>query len=159
MMTSLPPSPCSMNPVMIIEGHSMIDYTFDIHDDGQVFITVPNLEIMSEALNDAISSLPPRGDATSKPSTYWIDHALSRLDKDERHISGGNCTILSLTKRDNIRAEYDYDGGKGRKQEIPRADFRRALMLWRALVISSAQQSTANLPETYRRNPHSHPHI
>lgn len=132
----------------------MIDFTFDIHDDGQVFVTVPNLEIMSETLNDAISSLPPRGDASTKPSTYWIDHAVTRLENEEQIIAQGNCTILSLTKRMNIRAEYDYDGGKGRKQEIPQEDFRKLLCLWRALVNESASQPSVDLPQTYRRNPY-----
>jgi hypothetical protein len=47
----------------------------------------------SEALNDTISALSPRGEAPAL-STYWIDHALSNLRQPDSHddiqVSSGN---------------------------------------------------------------------
>jgi len=131
-----------------------MEVSYLLKSDGQVFVTIPDLEIMTEALNDSIGSLPPRGDTSTKPSTYWIDKTLSRLDNGDQRLSAGNCTILSLTTADNVQAEYDYDDGTGPIQEISKEDFRKLLNLWRALVVESANQSSVQLPETYRRNPY-----
>ena len=50
--------------------------TFSVREDGQVDVQLGSeWPTFNKALNDCVSSLPPRGVSGSGPSTYWIDVA------------------------------------------------------------------------------------
>lgn len=139
-----------------------MDIEFSFREDGQVDVGYPNgPSIFIDALNHCITSLPHRGEQCIGPSTYWIDCALRGLQKaieskDRTPFARGNLTELSWIK-DEIRARYDYDLGRGPFESVSTDEFRTILSEWRSRILTSATQCTAALPETYRRNPAS-PH-
>ncbi len=131
---------------------------FTERDDGQVDVDLgPGWELMTEALNDCVSSLPPRGAADSGPSPYWVDVASLGLDRalatsDPKPFTAGNATLLRL-KDGRVEARYDFDEDDVAGQFIDVDALRQLLSDWRALILLSASRSTAPLPDTYRRNP------
>jgi hypothetical protein len=128
--------------------------------DGQVDVFLPpELGFIEEALNDAISSLPPRGAPGNGPSPYWIDVALvgleaaGRAGEEARPFAAGNATLWRRIG-DEVEARWDFDEDEVPGERIAVDDFRALLTAWRDAVVASAGTSTAPFPETYRRNPH-----
>jgi hypothetical protein len=128
-----------------------------VRDDGQVDVDVGSAwPILNDALNDSISSLPPRGLRGNGPSTYWIDQASPGVRKaqatgDDRPFIRGNATLLRL-QGDSVVAAYDYADPDEPGETMPLEDFVSLLARWRSRVQESASTATSPLPETYRRN-------
>jgi len=135
-----------------------VQVRFTERDDGQVDVDLgPGWQLMTEALNDCVSSLPPRGAPGRGPSTYWIDVATRGLERalandDPAPFTAGNATLLRVTGG-QIEARYDFDEEAVAGQFIEAGAFRCLLSDWRDLVLHSAARSTSSLPDTYRRNP------
>jgi len=135
-----------------------VDVTFSAREDGQVDAhLVGNWRLFQDALDDSISSLPPRGVPGNGPSTYWIDHAehgtvAAHDRRDDRPFTGGNITRLSV-RGDRIVASYDFNEEDELGQEMPLADLLALLGEWRRRVVEAAANAKEPLPETYRRNP------
>lgn len=131
---------------------------FSTREDGQVDVDLgPEWQLFTEALNDSISSLPPRGAAGTGPSTYWVDVASHGLDRSlasgsDRPFTWGNITLLRL-KGGRVEARYDFDDDEEHGQFLDVEDFQRILDRWREKIQQSAAASSSALPDTYRRNP------
>lgn len=131
---------------------------FKERDDGQVDVDLgPDWPLLTEALNDSVSSLPPRGAKGNGPSTYWVDVALHGVERalasgSDRPFTGGNATLLRLNGG-RVEARYDFDDEDVEGQFIDADDLQRILRDWRQRIHESAAGSTGPLPETYRRNP------
>ncbi|WP_157692928.1 hypothetical protein [Pedococcus dokdonensis] len=131
---------------------------FTSRKDGQVDVDLgPEWRLFTEALNDCVSSLPPRGATGNGPSTYWVDVASIGLDRalasgTDRPFTWGNITLLRLN-HGRVEARYDFDEEDVPGQFLDVDDLRRVLDDWRARIDESAAASTSPLPETYRRNP------
>jgi hypothetical protein len=131
---------------------------FSVHDDGQVDAHLgPGWPTFDVALNDSISSLPPRGWPGNGPSTYWIDHADrnardAHARRDDRPFARGKETVLYV-RGGSVVASYGYAHPDKADETMPLTDFLELLADWRRRVADSASTATAPLPETYRRNP------
>lgn len=97
-----------------------MDAHFSQREDGQVDIDLgPEWVLVTEALNDCVSSLPPRGAEETGPSPYWIDVTLDALDsavasESSRPFIWGNSTLMRLKGgRVEARDEYDDEGIDG----------------------------------------------
>jgi hypothetical protein len=132
---------------------------FTSREDGPVdFALDAEWSLLEEALNDSVSSLPPRGAPGNGPSTYWADVALAGLELSLATCSGrpftaGNFTLLRLNGG-RVEARHEYDAGDVPGQFLDVGDFRQLLNDWRVRTQAKASASTAPLPQTYRRNPH-----
>ncbi len=133
---------------------------FERRDDGQVdaFLDSADYSLLQEALNDCVSSLPPRGMPGNGPSTYWIDVAERGARQaaaigDDRPFTWGNVTLLRVVG-DQVEATLDFDDEV--VERIPLPDFLNLLTAWRAEVVTAASIAVEPLPETYRRNPAAH---
>jgi len=116
----------------------------------------PDWPLFNEALNDCVSSLPPRGANGVGPSTYWIDVAeegVIRASQQgvESPFTAGNVTRLRV-RSGKVTASLDFAEDEP-EEAMPLADFLAILRAWRVRVLESATASTSALPETYRRNP------
>jgi hypothetical protein len=137
--------------------HRGVDVTFSVRDDGQVDAHLgEDWRIFQDALDDSISSLPPRGAVGNGPSTYWVDHAeegarTAHRHRDERPFTSGNITLLRVVG-DAVVATYDFSDDE-QSQAMPLDDFLALLAGWRSRILDSASHARAPLPETYRRNP------
>jgi hypothetical protein len=135
-----------------------MDARFSSREDGQVDVDLGlNLTLFTEALNDCVSSLPPRGAKGDGPSTYWVDVARVGLDRavasgSDRPFTWGNITLLRL-KEGRVEARYDFDEDDVPGQFLNVEEVRQVLDAWRARIEANASASTSPLPETYRRNP------
>ena len=133
-----------------------LDVIFSVRDDGQIDAELAgDWPVLNEALSDCISSLPPRGERGTGPSTYWIDVAdrgarVASVRNDERPFVWGNITQLRV-KDGRVLAHFDYDTPSDDDDAIPLADFLALLSSWRERVVASL--SRTSFPETYRRNP------
>lgn len=112
---------------------------------------------MTEALNDCVSSLPPRGAGGFGPSPYWVDVATHGLDRalarnDSTPFTTGNATLLRV-KDGRVEARYDFDEEDVAGKFIDADALRQLLSDWRGEILLSAARCTAPLPDTYRRNP------
>lgn len=134
-----------------------MEAVFSQRDDGQVDVDLgPDWPLFNEALNDCVSSLPPRGASGVGPSSYWIDIAeagalRAAQQEDERPFTSGNVTRLRVSDG-LVLASLDFAEDEP-EEAMPLADFLAILRTWRERVIESAAASTTALPETYRRNP------
>lgn len=134
------------------------EVTFTTRPDGQVDAALVGAwPTFNHALADCISSLPPRGEPGTGPSTYWID--VARQGAYLNHDSGseaifltGNVTELQVID-DEVVARYDYDPPDGPAESISVTAFLALLEDWRQHVRASAQHCERDLAETYRRNP------
>jgi hypothetical protein len=111
----------------------------------------PNWFGFTEALNDAVSALSPRGEPPAV-STYWIDYALEGLARapgDE--ITGGNTTRIVRTPT-GVRAVSDYELFE--EESMPVEDFRGLLTAWRERVVEQVASGDAARPAQapYQRN-------
>lgn len=135
-----------------------MDAQFTTREDGQIDVTLgSDWPLLTEALNDCVSSLPPRGATGNGPSTYWVDVAIGGLDRalasgTDRPFTWGNATLLRLNEG-RVEARYDYDEDDVPGEFVDADDVRGVLRDWRTRIESSASTSTSPLPETYRRNP------
>ena len=135
-----------------------MEVTFSTRDDGQVDGRIgTDQPVLQEALDDSISSLPPRGAPGNGPSSYWIDHAQEGAHQahergDECPFTSGNITVLSV-RGDMVVAKYDFDKPDVPGDEMPLNDFLALLEAWKAKVTESAAKATEPLPEKYRRKP------
>ncbi|GAA4822901.1 hypothetical protein ACFQ0K_16395 [Nocardioides caeni] len=131
---------------------------FTVREDGQVDAQLPSAgPLFNEALDDSISSLPPRGARGSGPSTYWVDVALkglrqAELNNDERPFTYGNITLLRLVG-DKVEARYDFADDDEEGDFVDVGDFVALLEEWGARIREQAAEALQPLPETYRRNP------
>jgi hypothetical protein len=131
---------------------------FAERDDGQVDIDLgPQWTLFTEALNDSVSSLPPRGPKGNGPSTYWVDVARLGLDRalalgSDRPFAGGNSTLLRLNEG-KVEARYDFDEEEVPGQFADVDEVQRIFDDWRQRIQASASARTSPLPATYRRNP------
>src|SRR5437899_1886023 len=84
-----PPHPL-VNTAYIGQSESVeVDFA-QLRDDGTVDARLgPEWPIFNEALADSISSLPPRGSAEKRLSTYWIDKTLERLRSVQQTTAEG----------------------------------------------------------------------
>jgi hypothetical protein len=136
-----------------------MDARFTMRDDGQVDVDLgSDWSLFSEALNDSVSSLPPRGARGNGPSTYWVDVATDGLTRalataSDRPFAWGNITLFRLNSG-RVEARYDFDEDDVDGQSLDVTEFQRILAEWRRRIEESASASTSPLPETYRRNPH-----
>lgn len=133
-----------------------MDYSFRRAPDGQVLVTLPTSRAFTEALNDAVTSMPPRGDRDSRQSTYWIDRALRTIDElsgsaAPTYVQGGNEASLWLDG-DTVRAHSDYELFDD--DSMPVSDLVGLLEAWRAEVVEARTSSPARFADTYRRNPY-----
>lgn len=131
---------------------------FHRREDGQIDVALgPDWPLFTEALSDCVSSLPPRGATGNGPSTYWVDVAISGLDRAlasgaGRPFTWGNITLLRLNAG-HVEARYDFDEDDVPGEFLDADDVRGILGEWRTRIENSASTSTSPLPETYRRNP------
>ena len=117
----------------------------------------PDWGLFTEALNDCVSSLPPRGAKGNGPSTYWVDVARLGLDRamasgSDRPFTSGNITLLRLHEG-QVEARFDFDEEDVAGQFLEIDEVRQLLDEWRRRIEENAAASTSPLPETYRRNP------
>jgi hypothetical protein len=136
---------------------STVRVTFTTRGDGQVDVDLgPDLRLFGEALNDCVSSLPPRRQPGNGPSVYWIDVALSGLERAESDSSqpftAGNITYLTLNGG-RVEARYDFAEPDEPGEFMAVEEFRALLLEWRMRVEQAATDAISPLPETYRRNP------
>ncbi|MCP2265011.1 hypothetical protein ACFQHV_11500 [Promicromonospora thailandica] len=135
-----------------------MDARFPQREDGQVDIDLgPEWTLFTEALNDCVSSRPPRGAVGNGPSTYWVDVALGTLDSalasgSDRPFTWGNATLMRL-KAGRVEARNEYDGDDIEGQFLEVETLRDLLARWRREIVRSAAGATSALSETYRRNP------
>jgi hypothetical protein len=135
-----------------------MDARFSSRADGQVDVDLgPEWPLFTEALNDSVSSLPPRGAAGHGPSTYWVDVAKGGLERaiasdSDRPFTWGNTTLLRL-RAGRVEARYNFDDEDVQGQFLDVDALRQVLDEWRLRIVKSASTSTSPLPETYRRNP------
>lgn len=111
---------------------------------------------VSEALNDTVGSLPPRGSAEQTVSTYWIDRALEQVRQmitsgRSGPFQGGNAATLSLVDG-QVEASSDYELFDS--TQLPIATFEAILLAWRAEVVRVRDTEAPPIPETYRRAPY-----
>lgn len=131
---------------------------FSRREDGQIDVDLgPDWRLFTDALDDCVSSLPPRGAKGNGPSTYWVDVAAVGLDRalasgTDRPFTWGNITLLRL-KDGRVEARYDSDEQDVPGQFLDAGELRGVLDDWRVRIEESASASTSPLPETYRRNP------
>jgi hypothetical protein len=132
-----------------------VEYDFFVRDDGQVDVSLgTDLPLLNRALNNCISSLPPRGADGNGPSVYWINLADQRARQaleagDDQPFIWGNETRMQVHGH-FVVASYNYDESSER---VPLAYFLTILDHWRSQVLQTAASATQPLPDTYRRNP------
>lgn len=132
---------------------------FNRREDGQIDVDLgPEWPLFTEALNDCVSSLPPRGATGNGPSTYWVDFARLGLDRalassSDAPFTWGNVTLLRLNAG-RVEARLDFEEEDVPGQFLDVSDLRLILDEWRRRIEQSASESNSPLPETYRRNPH-----
>lgn len=135
-----------------------MDVQFTSREDGQVDVDLgPDWPVFTEALNDCVSSLPPRRAKGKGPSTYWVEVARDGLNSalasgTDRPFTWGNITLLRLN-RGRVEARYDFDDEDVPGEFLDVSDVTRILDEWRDRIQQAATKSTARLPQTYRRNP------
>ena len=135
-----------------------MDVRFSVREDGQVDVDLgPEWPLFTEALNDCVSSLPPRGARGNGPSTYWADVARLGLDRalasdSDRPFTWGNVTLLRL-KGGQVEARLDFEDEEVPGEFLEVQEVQRILDEWRQRIQEAASASTSPLPETYRRNP------
>jgi hypothetical protein len=135
-----------------------MDARFSSREDGQVDVDLgPEWPLFTEALNDCVSSLPPRGAKGNSPSTYWVDVAKVGLDRalasgSERPFTGGNVTVLRLSGG-RVEARFDFDDEEVPGEFLDIRGVQRVLDDWRQRIQEAASASTSPPPETYRQNP------
>lgn len=135
-----------------------MEFQFSDRSDGQVFVVArDDSPILSDALNDSVSSLPPRGMDVVGPSTYWVDVALAGLERalatgSERPFASGDLTLFRV-RAGQIEARYDYEEEDVEGEFIAIDDFRRILQGWRQRIVKRSAEAVTALPDTYRRNP------
>lgn len=133
-----------------------MEVTFSVREDGQIDARLEGgWPTFNLALQDSISSLPPRGASGVGPSTYWIDVAANGARQaaasgDERPFAWGNITQLRV-RAGRVLASLDIDDPTDEDESISLDDFVGLLSAWRGEVLAST--STQPHPETYRRNP------
>ncbi len=139
-----------------------MDVRFSRRTDGQVDATLGDgWMVFNEALADAVSSLPPRGERGVGPSTYWIDlsEAQARRSATEGELApfvSGNITYLRV-QGDLVIAAYDFDPEESEAESMPLSVFLGILGQWRTEVLASRHGAGEVLPDTYRRNPRHSP--
>ena len=135
-----------------------MQFDFSERPDGQVDVRLGNdWPVFNEALADSVSSLPPRGEDVVGPSTYWVDVALTGLERalaaaSDRPFTWGNSTLFRV-RAGRVEARFDYDDDDVAGEFMAVADLRTVLREWRLRIQLSAARATQSLPETYRRNP------
>jgi hypothetical protein len=131
---------------------------FSSREDGQIDVDLgPDWSLFNDALNDCVSSLPPRGANGRGPSTYWVDVARIGLARaveshSDRPFTAGNITLLRL-RGGQVEARYDYDDEDVPGQFLAVDEVQQILNDWRKRIEEKAAVSRSRLPETYRRNP------
>jgi hypothetical protein len=122
-------------------------------DGGLIWIDLgPKWPGFTEALNDGVSSLSPRGQASAL-STYWIDHALAgAASPPGTMITGGNSTRIERTSS-GVCAKADYE--QFDDEHLSTGDFLDLLRAWRDEVVALQAERDPDRPEhvPYQRNP------
>ena len=109
----------------------------------------------TEALNDSISALSPRGEAPTL-STYWIDHSLravrTALSEDEIAVAGGNATAI-YRHGDQVVAMSLYREFEAESMTVE--EFEVVLEEWRNRVEESIRLGVSIDDDLvhYQRNP------
>lgn len=140
-----------MNVVFVENPDGSVQVLVDLGDDGR---------LMNHALEDCVSSLPPRGWPGNGPCTYWIDVTEQGLADaiatgSNQPFIGGNITLFRLVGG-RVEARYDFDDIDDETAEsefIEIDDFRAILQQWRELIVVNAASATAPLGASGRRNP------
>jgi hypothetical protein len=141
-----------------VRDHGRVDVTFSVRADGQVDTHLAaGWQIFQDALDDSISSLPPRRAPGNGPSAYWVDRAeqgarAARESGDERPFASGNITFLRVSDG-MVVATYDFAENDEPGQAMPFEEFLALLVEWRRRIEASSASTTQPLPDTYRRNP------
>lgn len=124
-----------------------------LEDNGLIWIDLgPKWPGFNEALNDGVSSLSRRGEASAL-STYWIDQALAGADSPPGTvITGGNSTQIERTSS-GVCAKSDYELFDD--EHMSTDDFVDLLRAWRGEVVALQAKRDPTRPEhaPYQRNP------
>src|SRR4051794_24959938 len=122
----------------------MIDADF-FEDRGLVWVTLGSSRPgWYEAMNDSISSLSPRGQSPEL-STYWIDHALTRVNSPPgTRITGRNSTRIERTAT-GVVAKSDYEMFEDEHMSVD--DFDSLLRAWRDRVVALQRVRDPARPE------------
>ena len=122
--------------------------------NGLIWIDLgPDWPGFTDALNDGISALAPRGQPPAA-STYWIDHALEGVTRAAgEEITSGNATRIKRTAT-GVRALSDYETFED--ESMSAEDFRGLLTAWRDRVVAQIEAGDPARPAQapYQRNPH-----
>jgi hypothetical protein len=134
-----------------------VDLTYFRSPDGAVYVTLaPASRGFNELLADAITPLPPIGSDEPSLSTYWMDRAISEIQRRQESggdgaVQSGNATTLIL-RGSQVIATSDYDLFDD--ECMPVDDFLDILRAWRSEVLKVRETEHPHIPETYRRNPY-----
>ena len=134
-----------------------MDPHFTEREDGQVDVDLgPEWSLVTEALNDSVSSLPPCGAKGNRPSTYWVDvvtlglnRALTSAMSTRSHGGTALCCGSEVVESKPVMTSMRTTSS----QFLDVNELQRILAEWRRRILDSASASTSPLPETYRRNP------
>lgn len=122
-------------------------------DSGLVWVDLgPEWVGFSEALNDGVSALSPKGQPAAL-STYWIDDALSNVASPPgTKVTGGNSSRI-VRSETGVRARSDYEMFEDEEMAVD--DFVRLLRAWRREVTERIDASDPARPQhaPYQRNP------
>jgi len=144
-----------------IDGQPYADWgwaaDFATRSDGQVDASLAgDWPIFNQALPDCISSLPPLGDITAGPSTYWIEVAAQEakwasFSGSESAFICGKATFLQLVAG-CVVARYDHDRSSGPSESITIEAFLALLTDWQKQINHGDTENAASLPTTHRRD-------
>lgn len=117
--------------------------SFSTRQDGQIEVDLGlGLRLFTHALNDCVTSRPPRGAEENGPSTFWVDVTDQSLERAllaglDDQFSEGNSHELWL-KSGQIEARSAYPVEEGEPGEVLAvADFRRVLAGWRQQIVQA----------------------
>jgi Domain of unknown function (DUF4279) len=102
-----------------------------------------------QTLADSISTRPPRGDASTAPSTFWIDRVLAlihRHDGSDVELASGNATHLA-TVAGFVVASSDYEVFAD--ESMPLGSFVEVLTRWRAEVLATKASDGGARSDSY----------
>jgi hypothetical protein len=119
-----------------------LELRFTNRPNGTIGIMVPSAKnVFNTALDDAVSTLAPRGALVGGLSTYWIDRATegalnSQAAGSTEPFASGNVTYLRVDGQ-RVVAAYDFDPDEKDAASLPFGDFLALLSEWRLRVVDA----------------------
>lgn len=135
-------------------SHTEVQVRFEFMRTPHGFVEVTlrdDLPVMRHALEDSLSSRPPRGATQDGPSTYWIDEALAGLRnrlkyRSSEPFASGNVTYLQLSS-EHVEARYDFDPPDSDSVDrVPVAEFLELLRAGRERVLHESPDADKGMP-------------